>query len=193
MTPLLPKNQISSNKRLRHISPGGLQSSRMCPAGWGISALCIKPIHQLLAEKKRPRALLTPSKLRGGEEISPCELLSRPAQLLEDGFEREARGGEGSPELQGLSMVGKHRGRIQPPGWSLPVPWAPLPSKVSPGLGRVVKSFHASWRRKANAASNPEPWGAWHRLHPLNKVPAEKDHVCPPPVGLPCPATHILG
>ena len=93
-------------------------------------------------------------------------------------------------------MVGKHHGRIEPLGWSFPVPqalWAPLPNEGSPELRRVVKFLHASWRCKANVGSNPELQGARHQLHPLNKVPAGKGHVCPAPTGLPCPATHAPG
>lgn len=192
MTPLLPKKSDFKQQAPAAHQPWRSAVLADVSRGMGNFSFMHQTHPSAASRKEKTQSLAHPEQSKGGEEISPCELLSRPAQLLEDGFEREARGGD-SPELQGLSMVGKHRGGIQPLGWSLPVPWAPLPSKVSPGLGRVVKSFRASWRRKANAASNPEPWGAWHRLHPLNKVPAEKDHVCPAPVGLPCPATHILG
>lgn len=66
--------------------------------GWGISALCIKPIHQLQAGKERHRVLLTLSKIRRGTDFLPAS--SSPAAGMVLSEER------GEEELWGLSRVG---------------------------------------------------------------------------------------
>lgn len=138
MTPLLPKNQISSNKRLRHISPGGLQSSRMCPAGWGISALCIKPIHQLLGEKKRPRALLTPSKVRGGKRFPPAS--SSPGQRSCWKMVSSGRRGEGKAALssRGFPWWGSTVAGYSLRDGAYRCPGHPCPAKCHLGWGGLL-------------------------------------------------------
>lgn len=97
MALLFPKNQIPRSEHLQHTSAGGLLR---CPVGWGISALCIKPIHQLQAGKER-QSLTHPKQNKEGKRFSPCKLLSS----CWNGFEWGVRGGGGSPELWGLSRV----------------------------------------------------------------------------------------
>lgn len=98
MALLFPKYQIPRSKHLQHTSAGGLLT---CPMGWGISALCINPIHQLQAGKERHRVSFTLSKIMR-EEIFP---LQAPFQRLEWFSEQ----GEGEAALSSGGFPGWDR------------------------------------------------------------------------------------
>lgn len=68
MALLFPKNLVPRSEHLQPTSTGGLLR---CPVEWGISALCIKPIHQLQAGKETDRVSLTLSKKRRGRDFPP--------------------------------------------------------------------------------------------------------------------------
>lgn len=79
--------------------------------GWGISALCIKPIHQLQAGKERHRILLTLSKIRRGRDFPPAR--SSPAARMVLSGEQ----GEGEAALSSGGFPGWDRasGMESPP------------------------------------------------------------------------------
>lgn len=65
--------------------------------GWGISASCIQPIHQLQAGKTQ--SLAPPQQSKGGEEIFPLELRSSRHscwRMLSSGKQGEGKAAPGA-------------------------------------------------------------------------------------------------